>query len=46
MNFATTTIITILFTLSLYLIFLVFGVGGIAKNRVAQRLDQNKRSDK
>ena len=46
MNFATITIFTILSTVSLYIIFLVFGLGGISKNRAAQGLDQNKRSDK
>ena len=46
MNFATIALITVLFTASLYLIFLVLGVGGISKNRVAQGLDQNQRNDK
>ena len=45
MNFATFTIITIIATVFFYLIFLVLGVGGIAKNRRAQGLDQSKRSD-
>jgi len=45
MNFATIAIITILSTVFLYVIFLVLGVGGIAKNRRAQGLDQSKRSD-
>ena len=45
MNFATIGIITIISTLFLYMIFLVLGVGGIAKNRRAQGLDQSKRSD-
>ena len=45
MNFATITIITIISTVFFYVIFLVFGVGGIAKNRRAQGLDQSKRSD-
>ncbi len=40
MNFATIAIITIISTLLLYIIFLVLGVGGIAKNRSAQGLDQ------
>ena len=46
MNFATIAIITIISTLFFYMIFLVLGVGGIAKNRRAQGLDQNKGSDK
>ncbi len=46
MNFATIAIITIISTLFLYMIFLVLGVGGIAKNRRAQGLDQNQRNDK
>ena len=37
---------TIISTLFLYIIFLVLGVGGIAKNRRAQGLDQNPTSDK
>ena len=45
MNFATIAIITIISTLFLYMIFLVLGVGGIAKNRRAQGLDQSKGSD-
>ncbi len=43
MNFATISILTIFFTVSLYLIFLLLGVGGIAKNRKAQGLDQIKK---
>ena len=46
MKFATTIIITLVSTLSLYIIFLVLGVGGIAKNRAAQGLDQNQAGDK
>jgi len=46
MNFATIAIITITSTVFFYLIFLVLGIGGIAKNRRAQGLDQSKRSDK
>ena len=46
MNFATITIIMIISTVFFYVIFLVLGVGGIAKNRRAQGLDQSKRSDK
>tara|TARA_Y100001968_G_scaffold282618_1_gene280709 strand:+ start:1676 stop:1813 length:138 start_codon:yes stop_codon:yes gene_type:complete len=45
MNFSTVAIITIISTLFIYLIFLVLGVGGIAKNRRAQGLDQQKKSD-
>ncbi len=45
MNFATLTIITIISTVFFYVTFLVLGVGGIAKNRRAQGLDQSKRSD-
>ena len=39
-------IITVFSTVSLYIVFLVLGVGGIAKNRRAQGLDQNQKSDK
>ena len=46
MNLATIAIITIISTLFLYIIFLLLGIGGIAKNRIAQGLDQNQRSDK
>ena len=45
MNFATIAIITIISTLFFYMIFLVLGVGGIAKNLRAQGLDKNKGSD-
>ena len=45
MNIATIAIITIISTLIFYMVFLVLGVGGIAKNRRAQGLDQSKRSD-
>ena len=45
MNFATITIITIISTVFFYVIFLVLGLGGIAKNRRAQGLDQSKSSD-
>ncbi len=45
MNIATIAIITIISTLFFYMIFLVLGVGGIAKNRRAQGLDQRKGSD-
>jgi len=46
MNFATIAIITIVSTVFFYMIFLVLGLGGIAKNRRAQGLDQSKSSDK
>tara|TARA_B100000902_G_C26948975_1_gene734814 strand:+ start:527 stop:661 length:135 start_codon:yes stop_codon:yes gene_type:complete len=39
MNFATIALITVISTLCLYMIFLVLGIGGIAKNRTAQGLD-------
>ncbi len=45
MNTASIAVITVVTTLSLYLIFLVLGVGGIANNRAAQGLDQNKKRD-
>ena len=45
MNFATTAFITIISTVFFYMLFLVLGVGGIAKNRRAQGLDQSKGSD-
>tara|TARA_B100000700_G_C14414417_1_gene565158 strand:- start:71 stop:211 length:141 start_codon:yes stop_codon:yes gene_type:complete len=46
MNFATISILTIISTAFLYIVFLVLGVGGIAKNRRAQGLDQNQTCDK
>ena len=46
MNLATIAIITVLSTLFLYIIFLLLGVGGIAKNRAAQGLDQKQSGDK
>ena len=46
MNIATISIITIITTVFFYVIFLVLGVGGIAKNRIAQGLDQNQTNDK
>ena len=46
MDFASIAIIIVFSTLSLYVIFFVLGVGGIAKNREAQGLDQNQRGDK
>ena len=45
MNTASIAVITLVTTLSIYLMFLVLGVGGIANNRAAQGLDQNKKSD-
>ena len=45
MNFAKISIITIISSISFYLIFLVLGVGGIAKNRKAQGLNQKSKSD-
>tara|TARA_Y100001968_G_scaffold204299_1_gene187558 strand:- start:141 stop:281 length:141 start_codon:yes stop_codon:yes gene_type:complete len=45
MNTASIAVITIITTLSFYLIFLVLGVGGIANNRAAQGLDQNQKSE-
>ena len=42
MNFATVAIFTVISALTFYIIFLMVGVGGIAKNRKAQGLDQNK----
>jgi len=41
MNFPTLAFITFTSTLVFYLVFLLLGVGGIAKNRKAQGLDQN-----
>ena len=46
MNFATIALIIVLSTVTLYILFLLLGLGGIAKNRSAQGLDQNQRSDK
>tara|TARA_Y100001968_G_C19126732_1_gene604616 strand:+ start:119 stop:253 length:135 start_codon:yes stop_codon:yes gene_type:complete len=43
MNSASLAIITVVFTLTLYLIFLLLGVGGIAKNREAQGLNQKSK---
>ena len=40
MNFSTISIIVIISAVSLYIVFLVLGVGGIAKNRSAQGIDQ------
>ena len=45
MNFATIAIITIITTIFLYLIFLVLGLGGIAKNRRAQGLNISQKND-
>ena len=41
MNFLTLAFITFITTIVFYLIFLLLGVGGIAKNRKAQGFDQN-----
>ncbi len=46
MKLATIAFIMIVSTVFLYILFLVLGVGGIAKNRRAQGLDQNQTSDK
>ncbi len=46
MNYFTIAIITVVSTVFLYTTFLVIGVGGIAKNRRAQGLDQSKINDK
>ena len=43
MNFSTILIITLIATLSFYLIFLVIGLGGIPQNRKAQGLDHKSR---
>ncbi len=40
MNLGTITIFIFLATATFYIIFLLIGVGGIAKNREAQGLDQ------
>ena len=45
MNIVSVAVITVVTTLSLYLIFLVLGLGGVANNRAAQGLDQNQKSD-
>ena len=45
MNFGMIAMIMLLSTISLYIAFLVLGVGGIPKNRSAQGLDQNQKSD-
>ena len=46
MNATTIALIVLVTSLSLYLIFLLLGVGGIANNRAAQGLDENLKSDK
>ncbi len=46
MNSATIAIITIICTVSFYMIFLVIGVGGIEKNLKAQGLDQREKVEK
>tara|TARA_Y100001968_G_scaffold76262_1_gene67728 strand:- start:1109 stop:1243 length:135 start_codon:yes stop_codon:yes gene_type:complete len=40
MNFATIAIVIFITTLTFYLIFLLIGLVGIARNREAQGLDQ------
>tara|TARA_Y100001968_G_C19315624_1_gene696508 strand:+ start:272 stop:397 length:126 start_codon:yes stop_codon:yes gene_type:complete len=40
MNYTNIAVISILITISLYVIFLLLGVGGITKNRKAQGLDE------
>tara|TARA_Y100001968_G_C18922140_1_gene510265 strand:- start:430 stop:552 length:123 start_codon:yes stop_codon:yes gene_type:complete len=40
MNFTTIAIVSIFLTLTLYVAFLVVGVGGIRKNRKAQGFDK------
>tara|TARA_Y100001968_G_C19024218_1_gene556631 strand:- start:223 stop:363 length:141 start_codon:yes stop_codon:yes gene_type:complete len=45
MNLSTIAIFIIIFSVFFYMIFLVLGVGGIAKNRRAQGIDKSKRSD-
>ena len=43
MNTASIGVITVVLTLSFYLLFLLLGVGGIANNRAAQGLNQNQK---
>jgi len=43
MSYATITTLIFISTASLYLIFLVIGVGGINRNREAQGLDQKSK---
>ena len=45
MNIATIIIITLISALTLYLVFLVIGVGGIAKNLKAQGLEKKNRNE-
>tara|TARA_Y100000589_G_C26961141_1_gene550673 strand:- start:200 stop:337 length:138 start_codon:yes stop_codon:yes gene_type:complete len=40
MNFTYLAIVSIILTLSFYIAFLVLGIGGIAKNRRAQGLEE------
>ena len=42
MNAATIVIFILISTITLYLLFLVLGIGGIAKNRAAQGFYQKK----
>tara|TARA_Y100001968_G_scaffold16201_1_gene12906 strand:- start:2678 stop:2818 length:141 start_codon:yes stop_codon:yes gene_type:complete len=46
MNLAMIITTTAVFAIGLYSAFLVIGVGGISKNRLAQGLDQKQESDK
>ena len=46
MNLATIAFITVISSVLFYMIFLVLGVGGIAKNRRAQGLDESKINEK
>ena len=43
MNFSTILIITLIATLTFYLIFLLIGLGGISQNRKAQGLEDKSR---
>ena len=45
MNVFNTILITIVFAVSLYVAFLVLGVGGINQNRKAQGLDKRSNID-
>ena len=45
MNLASIFILVTIFTVTLYVVFLVLGLGGISKNRRAQGIDQNHRID-
>ena len=45
LNFGTIVVITFSMTICFYLFFFMFGVGGIAKNRDAQGLDEKSKTD-